>query len=388
MAPLFRFLIVSGLLLAVSAAAHWLVAIWAMRVLPRLAAHKRAVKIAVAVVVLLTPLLRLIARKTHSSVASELFSALMLESITVVLGALPLAIVRLAARGVRERVDAEDGAAMSRRQVLEAVGGTAVLAGTGSMLGWGMVRGRHAFSVDEVVVRIPGLPKALDGYTIAQVSDIHGGVFVGERELKEGLDRIAETKADLIVVTGDMVDFDPRFAPMVARALGGLRARDGVVSIVGNHDYYTGVAEVVAALEREKIEVLINRGRVIRPGEGGGFALLGVDDLWAVRSGGVGPDLDLALATVPPDLPRILLAHQPSFVHEAAGQVALQLSGHTHGGQINPGFRPASLFLRYVAGRYQVDSTTLYVNRGFGVVGPPARIGAPPEVSRIVLVAA
>jgi predicted MPP superfamily phosphohydrolase len=185
-----------------------------------------------------------------------------------------------------------------------------------------------------------------------------------------------------------MIDFEPRFAPQLARALADLHPRDGVTTILGNHDYYAGAADVLRALEREKIEVLVNRGKVIRAGDGGGFALLGVDDMWALRSGGEGPDLDAALRMVPEDLPRILLAHQPNFIDESARRVALQLSGHTHGGQINPGFRPASLFLRYVAGRYEVEGTTLYINRGFGVAGPPARVGAPPEVSKIVLISA
>jgi hypothetical protein len=87
-------------------------------------------------------------------------------------------------------------------------------------------------------------------------------------------------------------------------------------------------------------------------------------------------------------LARVLLSHQPQTVERWPGQVALQLSGHTHGGQINPGFRLADLFFDYVAGRYSVGGTTLYVNSGFGTVGPPSRVGAPPEVSRIVLVAA
>jgi uncharacterized protein len=385
----FRFLFISGLLLTISAGAHWLVARWAMRVWPRLVPHERRIKVLIAVVVLITPLLRLVTRRSHSALASELLAIMMLEVMTIMIAVIPLALVSLLTRGIRAASPEAPAQprTMSRRQVLEAVGGAAALAGTGTMLGWGMLRGRHAFAVEELVVRIPGLPRALDGYTVGQVSDIHAGVFVGERELREGLERLGEVKPDLIVVTGDMVDFDPRFAPMLSRALGDLHARDGVVTIVGNHDYYTGVDEVTAALRREGIDVLVNRGRVMRPGDGGGFALLGVDDLSAGRFGGQGADLDAALRTVPPDLPRILLAHQPSFVHEAAGQVALQLSGHTHGGQINPGFRPASLFLRYLAGRYEVGSTTLYVNRGFGVAGPPARIGAPPEVSRIVLVA-
>jgi uncharacterized protein len=87
-------------------------------------------------------------------------------------------------------------------------------------------------------------------------------------------------------------------------------------------------------------------------------------------------------------LPRILLAHQPSYFREAAGRVALQLSGHTHGGQINPGFRPADLLMEFVHGRYEREGSTVWVNRGFGVAGPPSRVGAPPEITKIVIVSA
>jgi predicted MPP superfamily phosphohydrolase len=132
----------------------------------------------------------------------------------------------------------------------------------------------------------------------------------------------------------------------------------------------------------------VNEGRMIRPGDGGGFALLGVDDLWAARSGGAGPDLARAIASVRPDAARVLLAHQPNFFPFARGKVGLQLSGHTHGGQINPGFRPADWIMRYVAGRYEDSGTTMWVNRGFGVAGPPSRVGSPPEVTKVVLVSA
>ena len=94
--------------------------------------------------------------------------------------------------------------------------------------------------------------------------------------------------------------------------------------------------------------------------------------------------LSPALARISPDLPRILLSHQPDTFEHYAGRVALQLSGHTHGGQI----RPANLVLKWVAGRYERDGSTLYVNRGFGVAGPPARLGVPPELTKIILVAA
>jgi predicted MPP superfamily phosphohydrolase len=256
------------------------------------------------------------------------------------------------------------------------------------MLGWGAVRGRHAFELCEFPVRIAGLPRALDGYVIAQISDIHTGTYVGERELDEGLELVRRARADLIVVTGDLVDIDEGFAPLITRKLGELAARDGVKAILGNHDHYTGAAAIARVLRAGGVDLLVDEGRVVREADGGGFALLGVDDLSAARYGRPGPRLERALSMVPPALPRILLSHQPRSVDLWPGQVALQLSGHTHGGQINPGFRPMALVADYVAGPYSVGGTTLYVNRGFGTVGPPSRVGAPPEVTRIVLVAA
>jgi predicted MPP superfamily phosphohydrolase len=278
--------------------------------------------------------------------------------------------------------------AMTRRQWVEGIGGTALLGATGGMLGWGMARGRHAFELREVAVRVKGLPRALDGYVIAQVSDLHTGAFVGEPELDEGLSLVRQAKPDLVVVTGDVVDFDPGYAPLAARKLAALPARDGVFAALGNHDYYAGADRVLATLTAAGIDVLRNDGRRIRPGDGGGFALLGVDDLAAEKRGLGGPRLAKAAAAVPPGLPQILLSHQPNTVDRWPGAVAVQLSGHTHGGQINPGFSPAGLLMKYVAGLYDVGGTTLYVNSGFGTVGAPSRVGAPPEVTRLVLVAA
>jgi predicted MPP superfamily phosphohydrolase len=275
---------------------------------------------------------------------------------------------------------------MTRRQWVEGVGGAALFGATGSMLGWGMARGRHAFELREVPLRIPGLPRALDGYVIAQVSDLHTGAFVGEHELDEGLSLVERARPDLVVVTGDVVDFDPNYAPLAARKLAALATRDGVFAALGNHDHYAGAEQVMISLQAAGVDVLRNDGRRIQPAAGGGFALLGVDDLAAAKHGG-GPRLDRALAAVPADLPRILLSHQPESIRRWPGQVAAQLSGHTHGGQINPGFSPAGLFMKYIAGLYEVGGTTLYVNSGFGTVGAPSRVGAPPEVTRFVLVA-
>jgi predicted MPP superfamily phosphohydrolase len=202
---------------------------------------------------------------------------------------------------------------------------------------------------------------------------------------------VRHARPDLIVLTGDLLDHDARFARTLGRLvreLSALPARDGVTVIPGNHDYYAGVEEVLRTAREGGARVLRNQGRVIGDA-GGAFALVGVDDVWAPRNGyGPGPDLDRALAMVPSDLPRILLCHNPSFFPAARGQVALQLSGHTHGGQVNLGVHPAELLLPYVEGLYVEGRSRLYVNRGFGTAGPPARVGAPPEVTLVVLTAA
>jgi hypothetical protein len=274
---------------------------------------------------------------------------------------------------------------MTRRGAIEKLGGAAVVGATGLAFGWGMTIGRHGYEVREVVVRIAGLPKALDGYVLAQISDVHAGLFVGERELREGAELIRKIRPDILVATGDLVDFDPRQAPALARALRDAAPRDGAFAILGNHDYYAGHVPVSEALRAGGITLLVNESRRIRPRDGGGFALVGLDDMWSPRHGGPGPDLAAATAGLPPDAARILLAHQPAAFELAAGEVALQLSGHTHGGQIQPG----GLFIRGpVAGRYDREGSVLYVNRGFGVAGPPVRLGVPPEITRLVLVAA
>lgn len=377
-----RAILLTIVLLTVSALAHAMLGRWLLDAFPRLRRHKRMVVGVLASLVGLATISRLLTIATRSEVTGTLFAFAMCELLVVIFAALPLVFVRIVARTA-----AGGEKLVSRREAIERVGGVAVVGATSSLMGWGAVIGRHDFVVEEVAVRIPGLPRALDGYTIAQISDIHVGLLVRERDIAEGLEKLGTTRSDLVVITGDMVDFDPQYIPMAARALSRIRARDGVYAIYGNHDHYTGAAAVGDALRAVGIDVLVNDARMIRAKDGGGFALLGVDDLRSLQMGGAGPRLDRASSLVPKDTPRILLSHQPQTVDLWASRVALQLSGHTHGGQFNPGFRPADLVMRYVAGRYQVGDTTLWVNRGFGVVGPPARLGAPPEVTKIILVA-
>jgi predicted MPP superfamily phosphohydrolase len=380
-----RTIVFTTVLLIVSGLAHTMLGVWLFDAFPKLRARRRLIISLLASFVGMAVVTRLVTIATHSEIMGSIFAAAMCELLIVLFAALPLVLVRLTGRTVQA---VSGGEGVTRRQAIERVGGLAVVGASTSIMGWGALVGRYDFVVEEVPVRIAGLPKALDGYTITQISDIHVGLLVRERDIAEGLDKLARTKTDLVVITGDMIDFDPQYIPLAARMFGTIRARDGVYAIYGNHDHYTGAGAVGEALRAVGIDVLVNDGRLIRAKDGGGFALLGVDDLASIARGGAGPRLDRAMSAVPDDRPRILLSHQPQTVDIWAGRVALQLSGHTHGGQFNPGFRPADLVMRYVAGRYEVGTTSLWVNRGFGVVGPPARVGAPPEVTKIVLVSA
>jgi predicted MPP superfamily phosphohydrolase len=279
----------------------------------------------------------------------------------------------------------------------QAVAGSAFLIGSSSSL-YGALKGRYDYRLEELSFKVPGLGRGFDGFSIAQLSDVHIGVFVGEPELRIAEELLRKARPDLIVLTGDLLDNDPRLADMLGRFVRRLTrlARYGVVAISGNHDYFAGVEAMAGAVTGAGARILRNDAMIVGDA-GAGFSLLGVDDVWARREGG-GPDLGRAVRALPQlgglvasalDLPRVLLCHNPSFFAESAGQVALQLSGHTHGGQINLGVRPADYLLAggWVAGRYDQGGSILYVNRGFGTVGPPARIGSAPEVTRIVLTA-
>jgi len=399
-----------------SGMAHFLVARWFLSTFPApVARARRRLVYGVAVALsLLLATVRLVAWAQSGALVRLMTAVAFVELIAVVTALLPLGLMVIGMRGgsalrsrlsrarpqeVEEAASVDEPAALvsepelvvSRRQVIERVAGVAMLGATSTALGWGMVRGRHAFEIEEVVVRVTGWPRALDGYVIAQVSDIHVGAFVGDRELDEGFELVKKIRPDLVVATGDLVDFESEVAGMLARRLLEAGARDGAYAIVGNHDHYAGAADVAARMRAAGVKVLGNEAERIRAADGGGFALVGVDDLqgrFRPSPGFAGPDLGAALKGLAPDLPRILLAHQPSYLRESAGRVALQLSGHVHGGQINPGFCPAKLVMEYVAGRYERDGTTLWVNRGFGISGPPSRVGAPPEITKIVIVAA
>jgi len=238
----------------------------------------------------------------------------------------------------------------------------------------------------EVALTLPRLPAAHDGLTIVQMTDVHVGPTIG-RGFIEGL--VARTNAmnpDIVVITGDLVDGSVAQLGHATAPLGNLKARYGVYFVTGNHEYYSGADEWLAELTRLGIKPLRNE-RVAIGETQTGFDLAGIDDLSAHgQAPGHGSDLPRALDGRDPSRFVVLLAHQPKAVNEAAHHgVDLQLSGHTHGGQLWPWNFLVKLQQGFERGVATVGGTTLYVSCGTGYWGPPMRFGAPAELTRLTL---
>ncbi len=283
---------------------------------------------------------------------------------------------------------ADDAETVTRREAVTRAISVSVAGASSVSLLHGALLGRHDLEVTDVPVVIDGLAPSLEGLTIAQITDLHAGIFTGIAELERVVDRVNRLRADVVVITGDVIDNNPTHIPDAMRVLGRLRGRLGVYAILGNHDIYTGSEAVRRGLARVGVPCLVDRSVTIHTGDPrrGSVTLAGVNDVMARDGRGGGPDLARALAGRSSDAPVILLAHNPVFFEEAAGLVALQLSGHTHGGQINVG-GVAGAVLPYVAGRYVRGASTLYVSRGIGITGAPVRLAAAPEITRVSLTA-
>ncbi len=234
-----------------------------------------------------------------------------------------------------------------------------------------------------VQIPLAKLPRALDGYKIALVSDIHLGPLTGIEHTQRIVRSINGMQADLVAVVGDMVDGSVAELGAEAQPLRGLLSRDGAYFVTGNHEYYSGAQEWIEEVTRLGMRPLRNERVTIR-----GLDVAGVNDIAGsdFPEAGGGPDFRAALGDRDPSAPVVLLAHQPVQAVEAAKyKVDLQLSGHTHGGQMVPFNYVARLQQPVISGVGDVDGTKVYVTNGAGFWGPPVRVGAPPDITLVEL---
>ncbi len=274
----------------------------------------------------------------------------------------------------------------SRRDALRLFLGAAAAVGTTPLYarwiepGWVDVR--------QIRISLPNLPEAFHGFRIVQLSDLHfDGVWGASRFLPRWLQWVERLRPHAVVITGDWITSWEGIAEMEDALpwLQRLQAPEGVFSVLGNHDHWVAASEVRRLLARAGIRELRNQVHVWKRGRAR-LALAGVDDAWSGE-----PDWDAVRDAVPPGVPAIFLVHEPDFADYVADLkvFALQLSGHSHGGQVKlPGWGPPLLprfGQKYPEGLYRVGGMTLYTNRGLGVVPPRIRLFCRPEITLVEL---
>ena len=274
---------------------------------------------------------------------------------------------------------------MNRREFLK-VGGLAVGAGLITATSYLAINDE---SQDPVVDRIPlaikNLHPNLEGFTIVQITDVHLYPMTQPDLVEKSVIMANGLNPDLVVLTGDYVWQELDAIDELAPILAGLNAKYGVFSTLGNHDYWLDADVITGAMESAGLPVLINQGLSIQHGKGTIY-IAGLDDGWSGK-----PDLNKTLDRADPTEPVILLCHEPDLAdrYSLDGRVNVQLSGHTHGGQIRiPGI--GALILPYLGrkydlGLYRVNDMLLYTNRGLGVISEPVRLNCPPEISQFIL---
>ena len=254
----------------------------------------------------------------------------------------------------------------------------------------GFWNARRTAQVVRVDVPITNLPAALHGFTVAQITDIHVGPTIKTRYLQAIVRRVNTLDADMVAITGDLVDGSVADLGAHVAPLSTLSSRHGSYFVTGNHEYYSGAHAWITELRRLGVQVLMNEHVVLQQG-GASLVLAGVADFHADRfDKNHRSDPHAALAGAPLDAGvRVLLAHQPRSAFEAAkAGFDVQLSGHTHGGQ----FWPWNLFVPlqqpFTAGLRKLQNLWVYTSRGTGYWGPPKRFGAPSEITLLRLITA
>ena len=272
-------------------------------------------------------------------------------------------------------------------ELLVAAGGAALALGFGAIL-WGWAIGQHRVKVERVDLPVRGLSPALGGVRLVHITDVHIGPQLRGARLRGLLQRVNELDPDLVVITGDIFDYDPAYIEEGGAELAFLRARHGVYAVLGNHDVYTGAAAVARGLRQHtEIQVLRNEWARVEL-RGNSLLLLGIDDPGRQFGRDLeSPALQRLADEAPADAPRLVLMHRPGYF----GQVArlglpVALAGHTHGGQVSlpapaQHHNVSRLITDFTRGLFRLDDAVLYVSRGLGVAGPPIRINCPREIT-------
>lgn len=271
---------------------------------------------------------------------------------------------------------------LSRRQFLK---GTMAAGAAGLIADAVLYEPRHII-VEKKTVAINNLPDVFEGFRICQLSDVHHGPFVGLKFVEKAVDMANSLNSDLIALTGDYVFGSHKYIAPAISALGRFKPPHGVFAVLGNHDHYEGAELTKDVFSKYNIPVITNTHRMIE-----------VKDK-AICIGGVGDyqedtsDVRAAFSGVSPDIPRILLSHNPDYIEVMPEneRVDLALSGHTHGGQIRIPFSIAPMTAsnygqKYIGGLVKLTNTQVYVSRGIGVVWLPVRFNCPPEITLITL---
>lgn len=273
-----------------------------------------------------------------------------------------------------------------RREFLLQASNVAVIAGGGILTGYGLYEARRKPAVIEVSVPVRNLPAEFEGFRILQVTDIHAGLTVKRPFVEMVAEQMEGINADLIAMTGDLVDGSVRHLREHVEPFRHLSAPEGQFFITGNHEYYSGVDPWIEEVDRLGFTVLLNEHRVIRRGNVS-LLLSGVTDYGAGDFDRLRPsDPAASVEGAPATDVRILLAHQPRSIFAAQPfKFDLQISGHTHGGQFFPWNFLAAVGQPYISGLHKHGDTWIYVSKGTGYWGPPIRLAARSELTVLIL---
>lgn len=289
------------------------------------------------------------------------------------------------------KVSTVDSPSLERRKVLHTIGVSASILPF-IVTAQGVLHTIYDIETKEIELVLPGLSRNLDGIRLLQISDIHTGSYFGTGYLQEAVHIINKQKADIIAITGDYVNFDPDELQLFLPILRQLHAQIGIYGSLGNHDHYmTGIKhkQLCNMIRSTGIDLLINDARILNINNTD-LVIAGTDNTGFNQKFG---NLSQTFDGVSKEVTSILMAHDPTYWKMEildSGLADLTLSGHTHGGQIGiellgEAYSPAQFVYEQWSGLYNQQDKYLYVNRGLGTVGPPIRVGIPPEITVITL---